>query len=137
MSKTLFFDEERGRSSTAKSADARSVLNSELKEKDFQRVVIEFAERMGWRIHHTRPALNRRGQWSTPLQGDPGFPDLCLVRSSNVGGRVVFAELKSEKGVTSGAQERWLEQLRLSGQVEVYLWRPRDWHSGEIEQVLR
>jgi VRR-NUC domain-containing protein len=51
-----------------------------------------------------------------------GFPDEVLVR----GDRLVFAELKSEKGKLSDEQERWLEALRGVPGVEVYVWRPAD-----------
>jgi len=28
-------------------------------EREFQRAVVELARLMGWRVHHTRPALTR------------------------------------------------------------------------------
>jgi hypothetical protein len=59
-------------------------------ERDFQRAVVELARLMGWRVHHTRPALTQRGRWLTPIQGDAGFPDLVLCRPP----RLVLAELK-------------------------------------------
>ena len=52
------------------------------------------------------------------------------------GQRLIFSELKSQKGRVSPAQEEWLSRL---GEVpiEVYTWRPSHWSSGEIEGVLR
>jgi hypothetical protein len=93
------------------------------REKDFQRAVIDLARLTGWRVHHTRPALTRRGRWLTPIQGDAGFPDLVLVRA----GRVIFAELKRNGARPTPAQRGWLEALQACAGVEVYLWTPNDW----------
>jgi hypothetical protein len=48
--------------------------------------------------------------------------------------RLAFAELKSEHGEASERQLEWMDVLRLLPQVEVYLWRPRDWET--IVEVL-
>lgn len=89
----------------------------------------------GWRGYHTH-----RSQHSPA-----GFPDLTLVRA----GRLVFAELKTERGKTTGDQDAWLEDLGLVADytdpapddlapaVAVYLWRPSDLLSGRIEAALR
>jgi hypothetical protein len=58
------------------------------------------------------------------MQGDVGFPDLVLAR----GGRVVFMELKSQRGVVSAAQRRWIDALQGSGH-EAFVVRPSDWPS--------
>ena len=63
-------------------------------EREFQRAVVELARLMGWRVHHTRPALTRAGEWRTPIQGDAGFPDLVLCRPP----RLILAELKRNAG---------------------------------------
>lgn len=98
---------------------ASLTLPANLSEDAFKRTVIETAHWYGWRVMHTRPAKNRRGQWSTPLEGDPGFPDLALARS----GQVILAELKTNRGQTSNDQDLWLAELGVFGRV----WRPRDW----------
>jgi hypothetical protein len=95
------------------------------RERDFQRAVIDLARLTGWRVHHTRPALTRRGRWLTPIQGDAGFPDLVLVRA----GRVIFAELKRVGGKPTAEQQAWLEALQACAGVEVYLWTPDDWEA--------
>jgi hypothetical protein len=95
------------------------------RERDFQRAVIDLARLTGWRVHHTRPALTRRGRWLTPIQGDAGFPDLVLVRA----GRVIFAELKRVGGKPTAEQQAWLEALQACAGVEVYLWTPNDWEA--------
>lgn len=88
--------------------------------------VIELARACRWLAYHTHDS-RRSAQ---------GFPDLVMVR----GDRLIFAELKSERGKLSPAQVAWLDAL---GEVEVadpsgvtvYEWRPRDWPA--IEVVLR
>ena len=54
--------------------------------------------------------------------GDIGFPDLVLARSP----RLVFAELKSERGTPTPEQEKWLLTLAACSEPEAYLWRPDD-----------
>ena len=95
------------------------------RERDFQRAVIDLARLMGWRVHHTRPALTRRGRWLTPIQGDAGFPDLVLVRA----GRVIFAELKCNGVRPTPQQQAWLDALASCAGVECYLWTPADWET--------
>ena len=101
----------------------------ELSEADWQQQVVELAQLYRWRIHHCRPALNQRGQYSTPIQGDPGFPDLVLAR----GGRVLFLELKTNRGVLTEHQQAWRDQLLGAG-AEWFCWRPR--HIGEVRETL-
>jgi len=93
------------------------------RERDFQRAVVELARLMGWRVHHTRPALTQRGRWLTPIQGDAGFPDLVLCRPP----RLILAELKRVGGKLTAEQQAWLEALQACAGVECYLWTPNDW----------
>lgn len=51
------------------------------------------------------------------MQGDKGFPDLCLARN----GVVIFAELKVGRNKLSPEQERWAREIG-----DVYLWKPED-----------
>jgi hypothetical protein len=46
----------------------------------------------------------------------------------------LFVELKAEKGRTSFDQREWLRELPGDS---VFLWYPKDWLDGTIEQVLR
>jgi hypothetical protein len=91
-------------------------------ETDLQRVAMRYARDHGWRRHHSLPA-RVKDAWVTPLQGEPGLPDLLLVRR----GRLVIAELKRERGQTSDEQDIWLRLLGEVPGVETYVWRPRDW----------
>lgn len=74
-----------------------------LSEAQFQRQVLNYARACGWLIHHSRPAANRRGRYSTPISGDAGLPDLTLAR----GGRLLFIELKVGRNTLSDAQRAW------------------------------
>lgn len=95
-------------------------------EAELLAAVRSLARLTGWLCYHTRDS---RGS-------DPGFPDLVLVRD----GRVVFAELKSAKGRLRPEQSLWiqaLDRVELEGRgVTSVVWRPHDWTSGEIENVL-
>ena len=90
-------------------------------EKDFMESVVELARLMGWKSYHT---FNSR-------RSEAGFPDLCMTR----GGRVIFAELKTDKGKVSPAQREWLDALALCPGLEVLVWRPSDW--DDVEYTLR
>jgi hypothetical protein len=48
-------------------------------ERDWQSRVVGYARLRGWLVNHARPATTAGG-WRTPVQGDPGFPDLALAR---------------------------------------------------------
>lgn len=98
----------------------RSGRAPRIKEDQFLRAVVELARWAKWRVHHQRPAMTKRG-WRSAIQGDSGWPDLVLVR----GGEIIVAELKSEKGLLSGYQERWLSDLQDAG-IEIHVWRPKD-----------
>lgn len=118
-----------------------------MRESDFQRTVIEMAQRLSWRVAHFRPAQTEKG-WRTPVAADgKGFVDLVLVRD-----RVLFVELKTDKGKLSLDQEQWRRAingaldswLRSQDAIEpsaptspfVHLvWRPAD--LDRIEEVLR
>lgn len=100
-------------------------------EEALQSAVIDIAHKLGWRITHFRPARTADGSWRTAVQGDKGFPDNIMVR----GTRTVVAELKSERGRLEPAQAAWLQALAQAG-IEVYVWRPSHWQSGEIETTL-
>lgn len=100
-------------------------------ENCFVAQVIAYAKLRGWRVHHQRPARTADGDWRTAVQGDAGFPDLVLVRLS----RVIFVELKAEKGRVSVMQQLWLDALENTGKVSVHLWRPSAWPA--IEEALK
>lgn len=98
-------------------------------EAEWQTTVEDLARVYGWRVYHTRDS---RGS-------EPGFPDLVLVRPP----RLIFAELKRERGRVSPTQQSWLQALdavartvdallletdpgRPDSPVAVRVWRPSD-----------
>ena len=112
----------------------RLVIDAAITETEFQAQVIELATTLGWLVYHTYDS--RRSVY--------GFPDLVLVRC----GRVIFMELKSEKGRldtrrrysprTGRAlpnQKDWKDAFEACPDVEYYLYRPRHW--DELMEVLK
>jgi len=90
-------------------------------EKEFLQQVRELASLCGWLVYHTYDSR----------RSPEGFPDLVLVR----GDKVIFAELKSEKGRVRPEQRMWLDALEKVRRSEACLWRPNDW--DRIVEVLR
>lgn len=110
-------------------------------EVEFQSKIVSWAKTNGWLVFHPLPAQNARGRWATHQVGDPGFPDLVMVRH----GQLAFWEVKAEKGRMSVAQTRWGSALRLVNfhhdapvryaPVHYKVVRPSDWNW--IEDFLR
>lgn len=100
-------------------------------EKDFGKSVESIFTTFGWTWKHDLPAVMQSGKWATPLAGKRGFPDYIAVR----GERIVCAELKNEKGRLRPDQRQWIEILKMTGKVEVYVWRPSDWK--DLIEILR
>jgi len=121
--------------------EAQQVLAEAMPEKELQGNIIQLARPLGYLVHAERPALHKDGSWATPIQGDAGFKDLVLVRKQSIShghivrGRVIWAELKTMKGHLTEGQRIWDEFLKEAEQ-ESYIWRPSDWFSGAILQVL-
>lgn len=90
-------------------------------ERDLREWVRDLCKLFGWKIYFS---------W-TSIHSPRGFPDLVLANHDQK--RVIFAELKNEKGRLTPAQEEWLDTLKACGQ-EDYLWRPAD--IEEIAAVL-
>ena len=88
----------------------------------------EAAKARGWRVMHQRPARTAHG-WRTALQGDPGWPDLVLLRRANgeTQARLLCWELKAAKGRVSDAQDTWLLLLEQVPGVECAVIRPADY----------
>ena len=110
-------------------------------EERLLRQILDLAALTGWRAMHiensTRVIRRRSGASvrvrNVNVQG-VGFPDLVLVHAAT--GRIIFAELKSDRGSTTPEQKAWLADLsgveaRVTGlpycPVIVRVLRPRDW----------
>lgn len=104
-------------------------------EREFQTHVLALAKRLGWTSWHDGATNAPRVCYAckAPSRGfqrnAKGLPDLILVR----GPRLIWAELKSQDGVTKPEQRQWIADLRAAGQT-VFVWRPSQW--SEIESVL-
>lgn len=108
-------------------------LASRLTERQFQEIVVSFAQGRGWRVGHFRKVrVARTGGktfWETPVAADgKGFPDLELVRD-----RLIKAELKVGKNKLEPDQELWRDAYLKAG-IEWYCWYPRD--LADIYKIL-
>lgn len=93
-------------------------------EAAFQAQVEQLAAFYGWHLrYHAPDNIPRRTRTGRVMVQDvtPGFPDLWLLREPDL----IVAELKTEKGRLSPAQQQWIAALTACG-LEVYIWRPSD-----------
>ena len=96
-----------------------------MSERQLQKNVIELAQVLGYTlVYHT---------WNS-LHSPKGWPDLVLCKPSEE--RIIYIELKSEKGKLTPAQTEWLDGIHACRQ-ETHIFRPSDWISGRIEYVLQ
>jgi VRR-NUC domain len=88
-------------------------------EKAFQQSVVDLARLLQWRVFYVRDSRGSPGGW----------PDLTLCKD-----RLLFRELKAERGRLSLEQEAWGELLTRAG-CDWAVWRPPDWPA--IEATLK
>lgn len=121
-------------------AAQRLQVASAMSEDDLLVNVLDLARVLGWWAHHCRPARTAHG-WRTPVQGNPGFPDLVLIR----GGWLIAAELKRQREKPTTAQGEWLGRFqqigaimghRPAGGVRAVVWRPADLLGGTVRAAL-
>lgn len=95
-------------------------------EAQLQAAVEAICIRRGLLWHHCSDARK--------CHGPRGYPDLVVVGPHGI----VFAELKSEDGETTGAQDRWAWTIDRVGSLDckTRLWRPRHLTLGNIEHEL-
>jgi hypothetical protein len=91
-------------------------------EYRLQEHVLAAARKLGFHCYHTYYAV----------RSQPGYPDITLVKN----GRLIFVELKRDGKKPRHDQQVWLDALAEVPGCEVYVWRGRDWESGEIVHVL-
>lgn len=107
-------------------------------EKELQDAVVDCAHRFHWRVAHFTRARQGDRHFTPVAYDGKGFPDLVLARR----GIVIFAELKSGKGVLGRDQADWLDELwsKRHDPVPTHtiaVWTPADWQTGVIEAALR
>lgn len=85
-------------------------------ELQCQGVLVAAAKRGGWLCHAERTSMTQSGRYSTAIQGDVGFPDLCLSHPTR---GTVYWELKRKPNKPSAMQLEWL--ARLGGEL---VWVP-------------
>ena len=112
-----------------------------MSETELQDVYVRpAAEAQGWLCYHTHDSR----------RSPSGFPDLVLVRPP----RLIFAELKSQRGRVRPDQQAWIVALEAVAGIrfdvspdklgfeagpmlpEVYVWRPAAWLDGTIMRLL-
>lgn len=110
--------------------EPRKVLNAAMTERELFECVRAHLNAFGWLWHHVYDAR----------RSNAGLPDLIAVKN----GRLLFIELKTEKGRLTDEQRVWLMALHHAGGEEgtpygarTCVWRPSDLSSGVIESVLR
>jgi hypothetical protein len=107
-------------------ADPDILTRPPMTEKQLQAAVVELAGWCGYLVYHPWLSIRSAG----------GFPDLTLVRRIDHGPpRLIFVELKSERGLVSARQKQWAAALLAAG-AEVYTWKPVHWLDGTIERIL-
>jgi hypothetical protein len=85
-------------------------------EAAFQALVVEVLERSGFLVWHDHDSR----------RNEAGLPDIIAVREH----RLVWIELKTERGTLRQRQELWGYLLSwLGGNVEYYCLRPSDWET--------
>jgi len=90
-------------------------------EDELQSCVMDACRVLGLLAYHTHDSR----------RSPAGFPDLAIV-----GRRLIFRELKAQRGRTTTAQEQWLAALRHAG-IDADVWRPGDWRDGNIMRQLQ
>lgn len=75
--------------------------------------IIAAAMLAGWLVHGSRTVRVGKGDraFATPIKGQPGFPDLVLIRD----GVLLVVELKRRPNVVEPEQQRWLDAFRECG----------------------
>jgi len=81
-------------------------------EKELDAMIRDAATMLDWKRYHTHRSD----------RSPAGFPDLVLAHPA---GGVIFAELKSDRGRLTPAQQEWADVLAAAG-AEVWVVYPKD-----------
>ena len=106
----------------------------EISEHYFSTQIEDLLDTYHWVWIHFRPArIIKDGEesWRTAVSGYKGFPDYVAIRPNDDGKcRLLFIELKGEKGKLNENQLEWAELLSACSEVEYHLWRPSDFETA-------
>lgn len=111
------------RSRYARPAKAGTIPGAKnMAESKFQAKIGQYALHKGLLHYHTHNSERSEG----------GFPDSVIV-----GEYVMYRELKSDSdsATVSPKQRKWIEALEAAG-VDVDIWWPVQWESGEIQDQM-
>lgn len=86
-------------------------------------LILAKARSLGLLAHHCRDGRHCDGA---------GFPDVVVAGR----GGMLFAEVKTGSGETTGEQDAWFWAFCHNGAVPCWLWREADWQDGTVERVL-
>jgi len=101
----------------------RELLWEKETEAHFQARVVGVAKYVGFKyVYHTYDSR----------RSPSGFPDLVLLNPASR--RLLFVELKSQRGKLTLAQTLWRVALEAIVGVEYYTWKPSQWN--ELVRVL-
>ena len=103
-----------------KVGEGRQVLAAAMTEAELERRVWHLIDGLGLMAYHTHFSKRSR----------PGYPDLTIA-----GTRVMFRELKREKGRVTEEQRQWIHALSAAG-ADAGIWWPGDLLSGRIAAEL-
>jgi len=90
-------------------------------ERDCQQTIVDAARLLGYRVLAIRPSADQRGRWKSPIQGDPGYPDLTLVHPR---AGVMFVELKRAPNRLEADQVAWRDAMRAANACWLLVWVP-------------
>jgi len=97
-------------------------------ERECQSTIVDAARLLGYRILSIRPAWSK-GKFSTPIQGDAGYPDLTLAHPR---AGVLFVELKRSPNRLEADQIAWRQALTEAGAIWRLVWVPE-----QLDDFLR
>jgi len=102
---------------------------------ELQDAIATLAIALGYRVFHTQTVQLASGGHLTPYKypTSKGFVDLELVHKAGKG--ILYIECKVGRDKLSDEQEEWQAAYKSNG-ANHYVFRPADWHSGRVEQVL-